>query len=645
MAWGRSDVRGSDGEPSGDDLAGLSADDALASLRTEVDRLRRQHSELIDHANDIIYTHDLYGTFTSMNARGEQILGYGQDEIVTMNIADLLPPDQLEVARNSIAAKERDGGATTYELWVVAKDGERIPLEVSTRGIVRDGTMVGVQGIARDVRERKAAQAALHASERRYRALIELSGDVKMLLAADGVVKYVSPGVERALGYRPEERIGASIFDLMHDDDVAPARNMLTRLQQEGDVVQGELRVRDSSGEMRWLAFSARSALDEPHVEAIVVNYFDVTDRRRDEERLRSLAAFQDALISLVEASLDEGLTESFYGRVLRCAVEVIPGAQAGSLLLRDDEGLCQFAAVVGFDHEGLRDTYMHESELHRDAGTRGPQIVRGFDRGKIRDQERRSRIYRAGRVEAIAVTLSIPIELDGEPMAYFHLDNFDDADAFGDDAVKMARVFSNHIATLLQRFRLEADLRQERAALDTLAHSDELTRLPNRTMFYRRAREAVDPQGPDRPLAVFFFDLDAFKQVNDTYGHQFGDRLLEAVASRLVSAVRDDDTVSRWGGDEFVLLLPDIGSLDNAEALARRIIERINLPFSIADQVISIGCSIGVAFAENPMVSIDELTREADIALYAAKEAGRNRYRIYGNGNVPAVGADVEAP
>ena len=645
MAGGGSGVRGGDTERTDDNRVGRAAQSSLASFRREVERLRRAHSELIDHANDIIYMHDLNGDFLSMNARGEQVLGYTQSEIVAMNIADLLTPDQLEIARDSIAAKERDGGSTTYELSVLAKTGESIPVEVSTRGIVLDGHMVGVQGIARDVRERHAAQAALQASERRYRALIELSGDVKMLLDAAGVVKYVSPGVERTLGYRPEDRIGASIFDLMHAEDVAPARALLEGLKQDGDVVQGELRVRDSHGDVRWLAFSARNALDEPHVEAIVVNYFDVTDRRRDEDRLRTLAAFQDALISLVEESLDEGLTESFYGRVLRCAVEVIPGAQAGSLLLRNEDGLCHFAAVVGFDHRALRDTYLHETELHRDARTKGPQIVRGFDRGAIRDEDRRTLIYRAGKVDAIAVTLSIPIVLDGEPMAYFHLDNFDDPDAFTDDAVKMARAFSNHIGTLLQRFRLEADLRQERAMLDTLAHSDELTRLPNRTMFYRRAREALDPQVAGRPLAVFFFDLDAFKQINDTYGHQFGDRLLEVVASRLAATVRDGDTVSRWGGDEFVLLLPGIGSLGNAEALARRIVARINLPFSIDEHVISIGCSIGVAYAEHPGVSIDELTREADIALYEAKGAGRNRFHVYDPACVRRAGAEDEAP
>lgn len=478
--------------------------------------------------------------------------------------------------------------------------------------------------------EARAARKALEASERRYRALIERSGDVKMLLALDGTVEYVSPGIEGILGYTPTDRIGASIFELIHEDDVAVAATVLDRARSSAGPVHGELRARDREGTVRWLAYTAHNGFDDPAIDAIVVNYFDVTERKRVEQRLRELVAFQEALISLVEASLEDGLTEAFYGRVLRSAVEVIPGAQAGSLMLRDDQGRCHFAAVEGFDFATLESMFLHESELRRDERLPGPQIVRGFERGGILDDNRRTRIYAGGRVDEIAATLSVPVELDGAPMAYFHLDNFDALDAFSEDAMQMARAFSNQIATLLQRFRLEADLRQERAALDALAHTDELTGLPNRNMFYRRARSALNGSDVAGPIAVLFFDLDAFKQVNDTLGHQVGDQLLEAVAGRLMSSVRDGDTVSRWGGDEFVLLLPSVGSRSNAEALAQRIIDRINLPFALGDQVVQVGGSIGLAFAEDRSVGIDELTREADIALYQAKGAGRNRWRAY---------------
>ena len=619
-------------EPAAAATRGGDPEHRLTAMDEELARLQQSYRELLDNANDIIYTHDLHGNFLAMNARGEQILGYAPEEIVRLNIADILPPDQLALARSKIQTKADGADATTYEIEVLARGGETIPLEVSTRVIHRDGHAVGVQGIARDIRDRRAAQAALEASERRFRALIERSGDVKMLVDAEGVVRYVSPGGERVLGSSAEDRIGWPIFEIMDPADIPQAREVLARLAAEGGEDRGELRVIDRDGAVRWLAFTAQNAVDEPAIRGIVVNCFDVTERKHNETRLTALATFQDALISLAEESLQEGLSESFYGRVLRCAVEVIPGAQAGSLLLRESDGRCHFVAAEGFDLDVLETMFLFEHELHRVPDVPGPQIVVGFDEDKVEDPERSAVLFGAGRAAQIAATMSIPIELEGAPVAYFHLDNFEDVGAFAEDALQMARAFSNHIGTLLKRFRLEADLRQERAALDAMAYMDSLTGLPNRNMFYRRSRQALAGRTA-ASVAVLFFDLDAFKQVNDSLGHQFGDRLLEAVGKRLAACVRGRDTVSRWGGDEFVLLLPDAESRSFVEALARRIIERINAPFALDQHVITIGCSIGVALAGGRHVSIDELTREADIALYSAKEDGRNRYRIFVDG------------
>ena len=604
----------------------------LVAVHAELTLLRQSYRELLDNANDVIYTHDLHGNFLAMNARGEQVLGYAPDEIVHMNIADVLPPDQLALARSMIQTKADGADATTYEIEVRSRSGVLIPLEVSTRAIHRDGRAVGVQGIARDIRDRRAAQTALEASERRFRALIEHSGDVKMLVDLEGMVRYVSPSGERVLGFSPAERVGRSVFDILHADDVPEARGALSRLAEQGVEQRGELRVIGRDGVVRWLAFTAQSALEEPSIRGIVVNYFDITERKRNETRLTALVAFQDALISLAEESLQEGLSESFYGRVLRCAVEVIPGAQAGSLLLREGDGRCHFVAAEGFDLEVLETMFLYEHELHRDPDVPGPQIVTGFHEDKVEDPERSTVLFGAGRAAQITSTMSIPIELEGAPVGFFHLDNFEDADAFTEDALQMARALSNHIGSLLKRFRLEADLRQERAALDAIAYTDALTGLPNRNMFYRRSRHALTARSADA-VGVLFFDLDAFKRVNDSLGHQFGDRLLEAVGKRLAACVRDRDTVSRWGGDEFVLLLPDVEPPGMAENLARRIIERINAPFALDEHVITVGCSIGVALAGGRQVSIDELTREADIALYRAKEDGRNRYRIFADG------------
>jgi PAS domain S-box-containing protein len=132
----------------------------LRHLRASEERYRG----VFENANDLIYTHDLAGNITSINPAGEYITGYSREEACRLNIADILIPEHLECARQMIARKVADGGATVYELDVVAKDGRRIPLEVSTRLIVERGRAVGVQGIARDISERKRAEQALQVS-------------------------------------------------------------------------------------------------------------------------------------------------------------------------------------------------------------------------------------------------------------------------------------------------------------------------------------------------------------------------------------------------------------------------------------------------------------------------------------------------
>ena len=131
--------------------------EANAALRASEERFR----ELFENANDVVFTTDLTGNFTSVNRAGEQLTGYRRDETPSMNFSEIAAPEYLELVREELKQKIHGGGSTTYELEVVTKSGQRVPLEVSTRLIYREGRPVGVQGIARDVSERKRAQEAL----------------------------------------------------------------------------------------------------------------------------------------------------------------------------------------------------------------------------------------------------------------------------------------------------------------------------------------------------------------------------------------------------------------------------------------------------------------------------------------------------
>ncbi len=166
---------------------------------------------------------------------------------------------------------------------------------------------------------------------------------------------------------------------------------------------------------------------------------------------------------------------------------------------------------------------------------------------------------------------------------------------------------------------------------LRLMAHYDELTRLPNRTLFADRFRQAIaHSKRHSRQLAICFLDLDDFKPVNDQYGHEVGDQLIIEVAKRINTTLREEDTVSRQGGDEFAMLLGDIESLEHCESILQRIIGLLSHPYMIDGHVISISASVGVTLYPDDHADLDTLMRHADQSMYQAKLAGRNRYHFF---------------
>jgi diguanylate cyclase (GGDEF)-like protein/PAS domain S-box-containing protein len=166
---------------------------------------------------------------------------------------------------------------------------------------------------------------------------------------------------------------------------------------------------------------------------------------------------------------------------------------------------------------------------------------------------------------------------------------------------------------------------------LQNLAHYDSLCNLPNRTLFNDRLKLALSfAKREKKKLAVMFIDLDHFKEINDVYGHQAGDKVLKQVAQRLVASVRESDTVARLGGDEFVVLLPIIDNEAHATLVASKIVEAVDQPIRIAQSEMRVSSSIGIAIY--PQHGKDEklLVINADMAMYQAKENGKNQSKMF---------------
>lgn len=191
-------------------------------------------------------------------------------------------------------------------------------------------------------------------------------------------------------------------------------------------------------------------------------------------------------------------------------------------------------------------------------------------------------------------------------------------------EEVKLAQTIAIHLYMATMQKRVEELLRHE-------ASHDRLTKLPNRLLFDEQLSLAlVTAQQRGETLAVAFLDLDRFKTVNDTLGHAAGDRLLQQVTQRLQGCLRQCDTISRWGGDEFTLLFPYISSVDDVNKLAQRILDVLSEPIDLESQELYISASLGIALFPYDGEDAATLLKHADTAMYRAKQQGRNNYQIY---------------
>ena len=443
---------------------------------------------------------------------------------------------------------------------------------------------------------------------------------------ADGRLLTCNPAAERLLELELTQLKGQKLTGpqryLVDENGVAlafPGHPVYTCFQS-GQAEAFVLGLHKPSGAFSWLRVNAQPLEQGGVVTYVAVSFTDITEQRETQQRLEREAFFRATLIEVVTESLHQGLDERFYQRLLECAVRAIPGAQAGSLLLLE-EGCYKFTAAVGYDLPALQQTYLLPEELYEENEARKLLLVYGFDNTNVAEA-RRSVINEAGRVHDIKVCMSIPVVLNGQAVAYFSLDNFQTRDAFSREATEMGRIFAQQTAALWQRFRLEA-------ATERLAFYDVVTNLPNRRLFYDRLAQALAQRRKGEALAVMFLDLDDFKNVNDTFGHDAGDALLQSIAQRLASVVRHGDTLARWGGDEFVLVV-QLSCKEDAAAIADKLLEVLKEPFSVTGRTLQVEGSIGIDLLSTPLKSAEELVKHADIALYHAKALGKNSYQFF---------------
>ena len=208
--------------------------------------------------------------------------------------------------------------------------------------------------------------------------------------------------------------------------------------------------------------------------------------------------------------------------------------------------------------------------------------------------------------------------------------------------AVNNAEGVAQHYVTLCTDITA---LKEHQAQLEHIAHYDQLTNLPNRVLLADRLSHAMlQCNRHQQSLAVVFLDLDGFKHINDTYGHDVGDDLLVAIANRMKAAMREGDSLARIGGDEFVAVLADLNDASDCEPVLERLLLAASLPITIGSVVLNLSASIGVTFYPQDNVEADQLMRHADQAMYVAKESGKNRYHLFDTAHDDAIKVQLES-
>jgi diguanylate cyclase (GGDEF)-like protein/PAS domain S-box-containing protein len=454
-----------------------------------------------------------------------------------------------------------------------------------------------------------------------------------LLVIVDGAMRiaYVSPSVGAVMGYAPEQLIGRTLRDVIHQDEHAVLEQLIGErfASRAGGVIVH--RSPHADGGFRYLETMIQLLDEDGRFIGAAFSARDVTQRVAEQLRLEREVAFRGALVALTNELLGSMVDARFYQHALERAVEIVPDAQAGSILLSLGDGGLRFEAAVGYDLDALQQLTLTLSDIGH-AGEPRTERVQGHAPIGL-ERQKLDVLERVGRRGEIRVTLSVPITLAGEIHGLLNLDHFDRDDAFDDDDRATAEAIAAQVSAAVQRRVLEAELQAEHARFERLATHDALTELPNRRLFLDRLGQALAAAGrKGRRVALLFIDLDGFKQVNDRHGHEVGDALLRQVAARMATSLRAEDTVARLGGDEFGALLIDVQQVEDAVVVAHKLLaatEGAPAALGIASEL---GASIGVALFPDDGDDADALLRAADDAMYRVKSAGKLGVRVAGS-------------
>jgi diguanylate cyclase (GGDEF)-like protein/PAS domain S-box-containing protein len=481
---------------------------------------------------------------------------------------------QLEHRRNLMrlaqAVVERDQAQAALR-----QAHDQLEVQVRERTLELTDTNVRLHD---EIAERKRIEQQIRESEAKFRLITENIGDMVAVLDTEGRRLYNSPSYRSLFGdVLPE--IGSDSFLEIHPEDQARIRQTFLDSVERGVGHRAQFRFVDATGHSRFVESQGSPIRDtEGQVTKMVVVSRDISERMRQEQEL-------EMSFSLLRATLE---------------------STADGLLVVDSAGRIQSFNRKFADMWELPDEVLQSRE---DAKALNHVLV------QLKDPD-----------AFLAKINELYVEPEAES---FDLLEFKDGRVF--ERYSKAQKVGGRIVGRVWSFRDISERKRAQEHIQHLAHHDALTGLPNRVLLRDRVSQAVSMSARNQTnAAVLFLDLDRFKLINDSLGHHVGDELLQGVAKRLQDSVRDLDTVARLGGDEFVVALPYLREAHDAALIAGKIIDALAQPFDVAGNELLIGTSIGISLFPGDATDVDALMRNADAAMYHAKESGRGNYQFY---------------
>ncbi|MDZ4825874.1 MAG: PAS domain S-box protein [Actinomycetota bacterium] len=599
--------------------------EAEETIRSSEARLRA----LVASASDVISVIDSNGALRYSSPVGEHLLGYETGAGYGENIFDIIhPDDRPRIMELFTMAREIPGMFRPIEVRLERADGSWMHAEVVANNLLNDPSVQGIVITTRDVSERKDAEEALRASEARvrerdarYRAVVDAQTELVCRYLPDSTLTFVNRAFAEFHGRDPEGLVGSKLVDLVPPVERGPQIDRLREFGPEREVQTKEDWEVAADGSVHWYQWTDRAFLgDDGEVLEFQSVGTDVTERRR----ATMLTAHQAEILEGVARGvpLDQtlrtiaGTVEDHFPR-LACAISLL-----------DEDGTTLRIGAAPTLGSRLTDAMdgVRIGPISCSAGTaayrREPVYVSEIATDPLWIERREVAV-----AHGIAACWSTPICGSDGYTVLGTLDVFARDQCLPEPEHEQIFSLLAHLASIA----IERKEFEERLAHQSM--HDPLTGLPNRLLFLDRLGLAVARCGRmHTEVGVLFLDLDRFKNVNDSVGHDAGDELLIAAARRLESLLRPGDTVARFGGDEFAILCEDLPvetSRELVSEISSRLLAAVAQPFIVRGAETFVSASVGIAIAsgaERP----EELLRDADAAMYSAKESGRGRVMVF---------------